>query len=155
MRELHPKRYKERDTILFDNPLGWAANPGRPTMAELDDPAICAGTAKFQIRSTVLKQLIQEEHADARDRQNDSPTITQFIDFMDQWKRREFPPLRAIGYCVSPRRHDYRVTVVGLLLEGETLTKSMKAMFRRFNRKATELDVGDIHNPRRLRSWWD
>jgi hypothetical protein len=57
----------------------------------------------------VLRKLIEEQFANPEDCQNCSPTIQEFLDFME-----EHPGFTAHGYAVELRRSDYRISIEGL-----------------------------------------
>lgn len=88
----------------------------------------------------VLSQLVQEGFADQKERQNDSPSISEFLEFM-----LTYPEYEAHGYAVDQSRLDYRITIEGLIAK-EPNAKAVKA-FRKFCKNADELTD--------KRSWWD
>lgn len=57
----------------------------------------------------ILKELVDKKFTFKDIAQNDSPTIGEFMDMMTR-----FPILKAHGYIVTAKRHDYRVSVEGL-----------------------------------------
>lgn len=95
-----------------------------------------------------LERLLAEGLATPDGKQNEAPTIAEFLEFM-----RSEPRTRAHGYVVSPRRADCRVSIEGLeikLKPGEE-AKDLRHRFVVFCRTADELcDTGD-----KLYSWWD
>lgn len=92
-----------------------------------------------------FKLLYDEKFIDPEDCQNSAPSAEDFINFMQ-----ENPQFTAHGYAVSPERNDYRVTIEGLDLDGET-SEETKFNFVHFARHADEF----TYEQHRLRCWWD
>ena len=68
------------------------------------------GTQSFRgMMVDTLKTLIDQNFADPEECQNDSPTISEFYDFMER-----YPEYTAHGYTVSDTRDDYRVSIEGV-----------------------------------------
>lgn len=94
------------------------------------------GIAYFQgISMDMLWQLIAEGFLNPFERQNDSPTVKEMMDFCagedeDNWIFH--------GYTVSPERIDYRVSIEGFEARTEPLP-SRKKEFAQFNHKASKL----------------
>jgi hypothetical protein len=93
----------------------------------------------------MLEKLFNERFIDPSDTQNESPLMQHFYDFM---KRN--PNVLAYGYAVSPKRDDYRVTIVGLRVPADDVTPQLKKGFIDFCKGADELMTD-----RELLSWWD
>lgn len=94
------------------------------------------GIAYFQgISMDMLRQLIAEGFLNPFERQNDSPTVKEMMDFCagedeDNWIFH--------GYTVSPERIDYRVSIEGFEARTEPLAFRKKE-FAQFNHKASKL----------------
>jgi len=91
-----------------------------------------------------LKWLIENDFVDLEEQQNDSPSIAEFLSFME-----EYPIFFAHGYVVDGSRPDYRVSIEGL--SGHTNNMNEMLAFSKFNKKATEFDCDLGYQ----RSWWD
>lgn len=92
------------------------------------------GIAYFQgISMDMLRQLMAEGFLNPFERQNDSPTVKEMMDFCageDNWIFH--------GYTVSPERIDYRVSIEGFEARTEPLPFRKKE-FAQFNHKASKL----------------
>lgn len=84
---------------------------------------------------------------DMDERQNDSPTIGEMIDFL---RARETDGWYVHGYCISPERDDFRITFEGV---GKNSAPSRKDIidFITLFRWADEFYVDDDG----LRCWYD
>ena len=101
-----------------------------------NSPRYAGGIARFENMSCeVLEKLLELEFADPKETQNNSPTIKQFLTFMQK-----YPKFKAIGYVVSPDRDDCRVTIEGLKAN-ENLTAEEIAAFAIKFHNADEFDV--------------
>lgn len=56
-----------------------------------------------------LRGLLEEGFIDPLETQNGSPTVAEFLAFMERW-----PQVTCHGYAVGTERSDYRVTIEGL-----------------------------------------
>ena len=97
-----------------------------------------------------LGTLIDERFADPDCAQNESPTIAEFLSFLQ-----EYPEARVYGYAVSPERSDYRVSVEGATVDlGEVAPsrrEAVRAAFARLSETADEAETdGDA-----LHCWCD
>jgi len=63
----------------------------------------------------VVTRLLQERYLDPDERQNDSPSASEFFAFMQR-----HPRVLAHGYAISIEREDYRVTIEGVSYRGPT-----------------------------------
>ena len=61
------------------------------------------------LTAATLRKLIDEKFADPEECQNSSPSIQEFLDFME-----EHPGFTAHGYAVTLKREDYRVSIEGI-----------------------------------------
>lgn len=119
-----------RDQIIFGEPIDWGQRPnGIEHFSNLD--------------IATLKQLNDLGYLNLKLRQNDSPTIGQFMEFM-----KEYPAVKCHGYVVSPFRNDYRVSIEGL--ECYTDLSDIQDDFEQFN-NADEFEASD----ERLYCWYD
>lgn len=128
-----------RDEILFGAPVNWE-----------EDGA--GGIEHFQNATyEQIEQLVADNFADINEKQNDSPSIGTFLDFMH-----DFPGLTAHGYVVSPYRDDYRVTVEGLEFKGK-ITPEMRKVFSQFKKRGPDWNSADEFElkPNYFRCWWD
>lgn len=91
-----------------------------------------------------LQQLIQEQFADPKETQNNSPTIAEFLEFLHS-----HPTCTAHGYIVDQPRTDYRVSIEGLNYAAAKNDLNEVKEFAHFCMGADELDL-DL-----MRSWWD
>jgi hypothetical protein len=97
------------------------------------------------IELDILEILFRERFIDPSDRQNESPTMQEFLGFM-----RKHPAAVAHGYAVSPNRDDYRVTIEGLRVPAKDVTWELEEAFAEFCGNADELVTnGELY------SWWD
>ena len=117
------KDIKKRDKILFGN-----YNP--------DD--YMGGIKHFDnVTVETLNKLIDEEFLDGDGTQNYSPTVDEFIEFMEK-----YPNWTAFGYAVSNHRGDYRITVTGIERnEGMTQIDKELEDFVDLARHAEEFDI--------------
>jgi len=131
--------FKERDMILFGKELDWVNGnvPGGETF--------CGHAAFKGLTLEKLKELRDKHFLDPSNRQNNAPTIAQFIEFME-----EHSDMKAHGYAISPGRNDYRVSLEGLEFNGECSTELQLAFVERF-RQADALEFTDS----RLYCWYD
>jgi hypothetical protein len=91
-----------------------------------------------------LGWLIDEKFADPDERQNKSPAIREFYDFMVK-----HPEYKAIGYAIGLKRNDYRVSIEGL--EGKAKNHQSFLEFVQEFHGADEFDVDDNYQ----RCWYD
>lgn len=65
-----------------------------------------------KVPAETMRKLIDEKYADPEETQNESPSIQEFLDFIEA---REDPDNWYLhGYAVSPERDDVRVSVEGI-----------------------------------------
>ena len=130
------KEVTKRDRIVFGKNI--------PEYVEGQDPyRTFAGLTAWKLR-----QLLKLGYADPGENQNRSPTIQEFLEFMDG-----FPGgacISAHGYVISPPRDDTRVSIEGLQVTGRLVFAHHKA-FVDFNRCADEITFEENY----MRSWWD
>jgi len=97
------------------------------------------------VKLDVVEQLIDQRFADPDEAQNNSPTISGFVDFM-----REHPRAVLNGYAVESRRFDYRVSFDCILLPDPS--EAEVAEFARcFAGSSDDFGVGEDD----VWAWWD
>lgn len=132
-REIMSKEHSdERDTIIFGEPQHWGTQQIR---------------YYSQLSLNSLKALQDKSLLNLSERQNNSPTIEQFVKFMEK-----YPCVKAHGYVVTRFRADTGVTIEGLITPSESATRELKNAFKTFCKGADELSENYKGN---LRSWWD
>ena len=92
------------------------------------------------LSAETLATLVEEGFADPDDTQNNSPSIGEFLEYMQA-----HPKVTAHGYIVGKERSDARVSIEGL--HSGTADAEEQIEFLEWNRGADELN--------RHRSWWD
>jgi len=94
---------------------------------------------------STLNKLISEKYIDPTSSQNNSPIVKKFYDFLEIHKI-----VKATGYAVSPFREDYGVTIDGIFLKRDQITKDLKIVFFEFCKDADDIGTQDD-----LYCWWD
>ncbi len=85
------------------------------------------------------------------DRQNDSPTVREFLELADRYGQDR---IRFIGYTISPPRSDYRVSIEGFI--GRRLTPDEGFELTNLYHNADVMDIEpDGEGLHRVRFWWD
>jgi hypothetical protein len=97
------------------------------------------------IDGDMLSKLLSDKFINPDDRQNESPRVSQFYEFM-----KRYPATRAFGYAVSPLREDYRISLEGVFVAPDDVTAELRDAFGEFCLNADELETGMT-----LRGWWD
>jgi len=121
-----------RDKIVFGEEVDWTKS--------------CGGTFRYKDMSIdELEQLIKNGFIDLDERQNDSPTVEEFREFM-----KKYPDALAHGYVVSNDRPDVRVSIEGIEIAESDVTPEIYKAFVGLCRLADEFD-----DDGRLYSWWD
>lgn len=121
-----------RDKIVFGEIQDWTRDHG--------------GCKRFEsISLEGLKLLLEKKMIDPEMTQNSSPSIADFMGFMEK-----YPNVVAHGYVVTIDRPDCRVSLEGLRCKPEDVTPEMKDAFIEFCRLADEFEFRDC-----LYSWWD
>ena len=123
------KDIKKRDELIF---------------GEFDREKYMGGLRNYRfMKVDLLKQLVEQGFADPETCQNDSPSIQEFIDFLE-----ENEGYTVFGYVISDTRPDYRVSIEGLQKDEPTETKEEIKKFFEFANGASELDIDGY-------AWWD
>jgi hypothetical protein len=118
----------------------------RDAIIGLADQRYMGGIARYQgLTKTKLELLINNNFVDMDGRQNDSPSISEFYEFM-----KDHPEVKAHGYVVDSSRDDYRVSIEGLEFSGPVSIATMSD-FVQLCRYADEFTC----EQNALYSWWD
>ncbi len=125
--------YANRDRIVFGSTQPWAANE----IKRFSDMSI-----------QKLEALIANKLIHLGGRQNSSPSVAEFADFMRSW-----PCALAHGYVVSPMRPDSRISIEGLRVPKEFTGPALALEFEELCNSADECHVPDEHGD--FHSWWD
>jgi len=132
------KDQKRRDSLL--HVADWETKMQKEMGFKIDEDFFHFGN----LNAETLKILLDERFADPDERQNDSPSIQEFYEFMLL-----YPQYTAIGYAVGLGRYDYRTTVEGL--EGNGKTKKALVSFANMFYTADEFTFEDDYQ----RCWYD
>lgn len=92
-----------------------------------------------------LRQLVDNKFANEDECQNSSPSIGEFLEFLEA-----HPDYTAHGYTVSDARSDYRVSVEGIEKDEEEQDRDTLAEFVSLNRFADTLEISGT-----TYSWFD
>ena len=92
-----------------------------------------------------LKKLEELNFIELNEKQNDSPTVKEFIEFMEKYQ-----DYLAMGYVVSIKRSDYRVSLDGIEKCSEALSDKEKAEFTELFSSADEFE-----NSAEMYAWFD
>lgn len=102
------------------------------------------------ISLNTLKWLLKERFADPADRQNESPTLKEFVEFAESLP--DHLDVEFDGYVVSYLRDDYRVTVDALTIYAEDeLTVHDIQLMRSLTKNADDSHVTQDS----FWAWWD
>lgn len=93
----------------------------------------------------VVRKLVQMGEMSLEDTQNDSPTVGEFIEWMDN-----HPGFTVAGYIVAGARDDRRVSIESIHYSGEVSTELLIEFVEAF-RMADSFEAGK-HT---LYAWWD
>ena len=120
---------KTRDEIIFGS-----YNPD----------AYWGGVRDFEgMEVSTLKKLVDMRYADPEEAQNDSPTIEEFIRWMET-----YDGYVVNGYVVTDKRSDYRVSIESIEKIGIIENKDELVDFVNAFRYADEFDTEGY-------AWWD
>lgn len=129
------KNAKERDKFLF-------GDGGKTERYKLG--GICRIP---RMAAADIKYLLEEKYADPEERQNFSPTIKEFYDFLVS-----HPDFYAFGYAVSPQREDYRISIEGVRCDKDIKVSEL-IDFVHFAKDADESGFDTSANS--YYAWWD
>lgn len=122
-----------RDKIVFGEVQDWSDTMG--------------GIKPFeQLTLGELERLVKEGLINLEDKQNDAPSVEEFLDFM-----RKHDVASAHGYVVENEREDRRVSIEGLMIARQYVTCELFRDFVELCRFADEFNDDDNG----LYSWWD
>ena len=122
----------------------------RLEILNIKNPKYLGGVERIQsITLKQLKTLVEEEFIDLDESQNYSPTVEEFLSFMET-----YPKIRAHGYIVSPEREDYRISIEGLQGTYDKNYLNDVDMLIDFVDLCMGADDLQITNGK-LYSWWD
>lgn len=127
-----------RDNIIFDD-------------EEIPKHYTCGLASFYNLTLEKLEKLIENKFIDLDGRQNFSPTVGVFLDFM-----KKYPFIKAHGYAVCIERDDYRVTLEGLICKDSAkkyITSELQDEFKSFS-KRYRADIVKAQKVK-LYSWWD
>lgn len=120
--------------------------------SEYMDESYCGGIVRFYgIDAKTLKRLVDLKYADPTDKQNDAPTLGEFLAASE-----EDPLILYSGYAVSGDRDDCRVTIDACQIRENVV----KAKYPEWLRSRDEENyVGDPQmidkENARVELWWD
>lgn len=128
--------YDERDQALFNEPVNFAKY------------SKSGGIRYFERKDAEeMEDLADRDFIDLEDRQNNSPTAREFIEFC--W---DYPDVLMHGYAVSPRRSDVGIIITGLQsdepLDKETLN-AVRDFVKPYRPEEYQYKNG------KLWVWWD
>lgn len=86
------------------------------------------------VTAETLQKLVDLKFADPYERQNESPTIAEFLDFLNG-----NPDFTALGYAVNVQRDDYRVSIEGV--RGNSHDAQQILRFIQMFRMADEFEI--------------
>ncbi len=108
-----------------------------------------------------LEEISKVKGVNLYDKQNEAPTLKQFLEFGENVTRFSLLNLDGElyyeGYLVDANRSDSRITIDGIVIENVSVKEDpedldeLKSDFKRFARKADELEIEDNY----MRAWWD
>ena len=96
----------------------------------------------------IIQKLANLNLLSLDDRQNDAPTIGEFIDHVQSTPNCK---ITFHGYAVDASREDYRISIEGLHIAEATHSALESCIL--FNRTADEFDISIREGV--ARSWWD
>lgn len=119
----------------------------RAAIIGIEDKIGAGGTQSYEgLTPAKLQQLVDEGFAELDERQNDAPSIGEFLEFVTDCPNIE---ITFHGYVVSADRADYRVSVEGF--DAKAKTKDELVALTQFGRHADEFDIDDNG----VYAWWD
>lgn len=152
--ELFPYEHKmlkvwlDHETVLKAQKYRKANERDRWLFGTDYDPGLYSGgTRYFELTADALREAVEKGYIDENERQNYGPTVREFLDFVS-WSQINWS---FEGYAVSPERHDYRMTVDAIFMEGECLSIEEICAFAEAFRSADEFTLA----PFEARAWWD
>lgn len=125
------KDWKVRDNMLNVSPE--VSRNGRYDILRFDN-----------MPADILQKMVDLRFADPDERQNDSPSIGEILEFL-----KENPNFTAFGYAVTVERPDYRISIEGV--ESSDYDPRQIANFVDLFRFADEFEVSKDYQ----RAWFD
>ena len=104
---------------------------------------------RFDLKLDQIKSLLEHRFLDPEEKQNNSPSVQEFIEFAENHPIGFFEVIFE-SYAVYLPRPDYRVTIEGIRLEGE-IPKEVLIDFSNQFLGADEFQIGGES----ARAWWD
>ena len=125
------KDVKSRDEIIF---------------GKFEPKRYVGGIRRFDgLSLKKLKQLVELNFIDLEDYQNNSPTVREFIEFMEK-----YPDYTVMGYTVSIDRDDYRISLDGIEKRKVVYSEEEVDDFSSLFGDADEFDTGNA-----MYAWFD
>ena len=125
------KDVKQRDEIIF---------------GKYEPELYAGGTRRFDgLSLKKLRRLVELNFIDLEDNQNNSPTVREFIEFMEK-----YPDYTVMGYTVSIDRDDYRVSLDGIEKRKVVYSEEEVDDFSSLFGDADEFDTGNA-----MYAWFD
>ena len=136
MNKLNDFEASEREMIVFDEPY--------------DEKNYARGGVRnfYNMKLQTVKLLVKMGYLDPEDYQNLSPSVQEFVDFMesqgsDNWVIQ--------GYVVSPSRPDCRITLTGIESKVPVSWKDAVDFLKTFR----NADILDVDENGFARCWFD
>lgn len=128
--------YQTRDNIIFGQQIDWEEE--------------CGGAKFFEdLTLDQLHNLIKHNFVDITQKHNEAPSIGEFFTFTETQAAKGYV-FTFEGYAIMPQRHDYRVSVDGIIFNGD-YSNQLLTDFGEFVGAPDELSI----EPNYLRAWWD
>jgi len=106
------------------------------------------GIAKTTVTPDDIKWLLEHDFIDPEERQNDSPSTEEFMEYVEGHEGVKFNI-----YAVSPDRPDYRVTIEEISVTVQDDEDMIK--FVDLFRYADEFELSRNKSGWKIEAWWD
>jgi len=130
------KDFKARERLIFND--------------EYNALNYLGGIRRFKCSTDKLRTLYAEDFVEANDRQNDSPSLEEFLEYVG-----DYPTATFECYAVCPEREDYRVTVEGVNLVIPETDYDAVGYFAETFHYADEFSLEHVGHNYHMRAWWD
>lgn len=110
------------------------------------------GTSFFKAKPNEIQNLVDLHLIDPEECQNDSPTISEFLEYTENHPDGNFD---LHGYAVSQTRPDARVTIDAISITGPRKISSEMAGFIEMYHWADEMTVRNDWDNITIKAWWD
>lgn len=130
------KDYETREHVIFNEAFNSRNYSG--------------GIRRFTCNTETLRNLYLSDFIDGDERQNESPSTTEFLDYVD-----DYPNVTFECYAVSPERDDYRITVEAINIVIPETDYDAVSYFTETFRYADEFNLDHVRHNYYLRAWWD